>query len=430
MTTFTDTHGRSQLTGAARTYYAERVKNEQRGRAIIHQFVRDERDPAQNKAHTCTYTRVYDIPSNIGALTELSDTVPHSWLDSDTVSITTAEYGHSLRSTRILDLETFWAGGLAPVLLDKISRHYVVSTERQAMNEFLSAESDATAYVHYGPPGSSATGRDDLATTDIANADMVDKAMVALEARDVSSAFSGPGGGIYMLCHPFVLADITQEDENWVTASYYQGAERQFNGFRPPLWNGVIPVVSTLMVLKNAGNSADGTYGVQTTLSAAASGASTAGGVSSISVTSGTGISNGDIIAIHPAADGTEVLSTSEELEYAKVSSGGGTTTLVLERPLSLDHASGAYVTVTYDVFPIVFVGADFEGGETVVRGITLDTNLYPLDWKGGMSLSNPLPRFSVVSWYGVYGYDLISPWNMELYLVRSSQSAALNTPK
>ena len=427
MADYTDTHGTSQLAGAARTWYSEYIKNEQRGKAVIHQFVRDERDPAQNKAHTVTYTRVYDIPSNIAPLTELTDTVPHSWLDSDTVSITTSEYGHSLRSTRILNLETFWAGGLDPVLLDKISRHYIVSSERQARNEFLTS---SAAYTHYGPPGSSATSRATLSTTDIANADMVDKAMVALEARDVSSAFSGPGGGIYMLCHPFVLADIVQEDENWVTASYYQGAERQFNGFRPPLWNGVTPVVSTLMVLQNGGAYNDSTYGVQTTLSSAANGSSTAGGVSTIAVTDGSSFSNGDIIAIHPAADGHNVLETSTSLEYAKISSGGGTNSLVLTRPLSHDHASGAYVTVTYDVFPVLFLGADFEGGETVVRGITEDVSLYPLDWKAGMSLSNPLPRFSVISWYGVYGYDLISNWNMELYYLRSSQSAGLNVQK
>lgn len=431
MASYTDTMGRSQLAGAARTYYAEQIKNEQRGQAILHRFVRDERDPAQNRAHTVTYTRVYDVQSYIGGLTELTDTVPHAWLDSDTVNITTGEYGFSLRSTRMLDLETFWAGGLDPVLRDRIARHYVTSAERHALNAYLSAETAATAYRHYGPPGSSATSRATLAVTDIANADMVSDAMVALEGRDVSLAFSGTqGNGIYMLCHPFVLADIIREDESWVTAAYYQGASKITDGFKPPLWCGVTPVCSSMMRLSNAGAYNDATYGVQTTLNGAVNGASTAGGVKTIVVTSGTGLANGDTIAIHPVADGHEVLNTSTNIEWGEIASGGGTATLVLKRPLYLNHANGAYVTKSYDVFPVVFVGANFDGGETVVRGITLDTSIYPLAWEDAMSLSNPLPRFSVVSWWGVFGYSLISPWNMELYLLRTSQTAKANVPE
>lgn len=431
MTTFTDTIGRAQLTGTARTYYSGRIRNEQRSRAIIHRFVRQNPDPGNENTHTCTYTRVYDIPSNIAALTELSDTVPHSWLDSDTFSVTTSEYGHSMRATRIHGLETFWEGGLDPVIRDRLARHYVDSAERQCLNEYLTCESEFTSYRHYGPPGSAATSRITLATTDIANADMVENALVALEARDVSTAFSGnQGNGIFMLCHPFVLADIIQEDANVVTAALYAGAQRQFEGFRPPLWNGVVPVCSTKMILKSAGLYNDATYGVQTTLTSAANGQSTAGGTKTLAVTDGSNFANGDIVAIHPVADGHNILNTSTSLEYGEVASGGGTNTLTLKRPLTHDHASGAYVTKSYDVFPVIFLGADFEGGETVVRSTTLEVSMYPLDYEAAMSLSNPLPRFQAISWYGIYGYDLISPWNMELYLVRSSKTAKLNVPK
>jgi len=417
MAAYTDIVGRSQLTGAARDFYAAMLRYEQRSRSIIHQFVRDSSDPIQNKAHTVIYTRVYDVPSNIATLSELDPVLPHSWLDSDQFEISTYEHGHSLRYTRVLNLEAYWDTSVSNIVKGRVANHYIDSSDRMALNEYLSAESDATDYVHYGKPGGSATSRITLATTDIANTEMVEAGLVALEARDVSEAFSNPGG-IFMMCHPFVLADIQQEDDDYGTAALYEGAYRQFRGFRPPLWNGVVPIVSTKMVLQNAGLYSDG---VQTTLSAAAAGA-TSGPLKVISVTSAAGLAAGDIISIHPAADGNQVLNTSSTLEHAKIASID-TNDITLERPLNFDHASGAYVTLTWDIFPVIFVGADFEGGETVVRGITDPVTAYSFS---GASLQDPVGRYTSVAWYGIFGYDLISPWNMELYLLRSSKSAAL----
>jgi hypothetical protein len=394
------------------------LRTEQRSRSIIHQFVRDSSDPASYTTNTVIYTRIYDVPSNIATLTELDPTLPHSWLDSDTFQITTAERGHAIRFTRYLELENYWDTSIRNVVRGRVANHYIDSADRLAINEYLTAEASYTDYAHYGPPGSSATGRDDLAATDIANSDMVDAGMIALEARDVAESFSDPGG-IFMLCHPFVLADIAREDEDYVTAALYEGAARRFRGFRPPLWNGVVPIVSTKMVLPNAGDSTDGT---QTTLNGAANGASTAGGVTSFDVTSAAGFSAGDLVSIHPAGDGTEVLNTSEELEHVKIASIA-TNTITVERPLSLDHASGAYFTKTTDLFPVIFVGADFEGGETVIRGITDPVTVYSF---AGPSFTDPVGRYTAVAWYGIFGYDLVSPWNMELYILRSNQTAVL----
>jgi hypothetical protein len=109
-------------------------------------------------------------------------------------------------------------------------------------------------------------------------------------------------------------------------------------------------------------------------------------------------------------------------LEHVKIASID-TNTLTLERPLNFDHASGAKVTKTWDIFPVIFVGADFEGGETVVRGITDEVTVYSF---AGPSLQDPVGRYTAVAWYGIVGYDLISPWNMELYMLRSGQTAML----
>ena len=417
MAAYTDIVGRSQLTGAARDYYAEMLRYEQRSKSIIHQFVREDDDPVVYSAHTVIYTRVYDVPSNISALAELDPVLPHSWLDSDQFEISTQEYGHSIRFTRILDLEAYWDTKVSNVVKNRVANHYIDSSDRMALNEYLTAEASFTDYVHYGPPSGSATSRATLTATDIADTEMVEAGLVALEARDVSEAFSNPGG-IFMLCHPFVLADIQQEDDDYGTAALYEGAARQFRGFRPPLWNGVTPIVSTKMVLQNAGLSTDG---AQTTLNGAAAGA-TSGPLKTITVTSATGFSVGDVITLSPAADGTEVLNSSASLENCKISAINGAV-FTLERPLNFDHASGAYVTLTWDIFPVIFVGADFEGGETVVRGETDPVSAYSF---AGPSLEDPVGRYTAVAWYGVFGYDLISPWNMELYLVRSSKTAAL----
>lgn len=418
MASYTDTVGRSQLSGAARDWYATALRVEQRSRSIIHQFVRDSTDPAANKANTVIYTRIYDVPSNIATLTELDPTLPHSWLDSDQFQISTSERGHALRFTRYLSLESYWDPSIQSIVKGRVANHYIDSADRLALNEYLTCESEFTQYRHYGPPGSSATSRITLANTDIANTDMVDAGMVALEARDVAESFSNPGG-IFMMCHPFVLADIHREDEDYGTAALYEGAMRQFRGFRPPLWNGVVPIVSTKMVLQNAGLYSDG---VQTTLNGAANGASTAGGVTTFTVTSAAGLAANDVISIHPAGDGNNVLNTSEELEHCEILSID-TNDITVKRPLSLDHASGAYVTLTWDVFPIIFVGADYDGGETVVRGITDPVGVYSF---AGPSFTDPVGRYTAVAWYGIFGYDLISPWNMELYLVRSNQTASL----
>jgi len=393
------------------------LRYEQRAKGVIHQFVRDSSDPSTKKANTVVYTRVYDVPSNIATLAELDPVLPHSWLDSDTFQISTAEHGHSIRFTRYLDLESYWNESIASIVRGRVANHYVDSADRMALNEYLTAESSATDYVHYGPPSGSATSRITLTSTDIADTEMVEEALVALEARDVSTAFSNPGG-IFMLCHPFVLADIQQEDDDYGTAALYEGAYRNFNGFRPPLWNGVVPIVSTKMILQNAGLYTDGT---QTTLNGAANGASS-GPLKTITVTSASGLAIGDIISIHPAADGNQVLNTSDTLEHCKIANIVSTT-VTLERPLNFDHASGAYVTKTWDIFPVIFVGADFEGGETVVRGITDEVTAYSFS---GPSLEDPVGRYTAVAWYGIFGYDLISPWNMELYMLRSSKTALL----
>ena len=415
MAAYTDIVGRSQLTGAARDYYAEMLRYEQRSRSIIHQFVRESTDPQVYSAHKVIYTRVYDVPSNIASLAELDPVLPHSWLDSDQFEITTEEHGHSIRFTRVLNLEAYWNESVSNIVRTRVANHYIDSSDRLALNEYLSAEAEFTDYVHYGPPSGSATSRATLAETDIADTEMVEAGLVALEGRDVSEAFTNPGG-IFMLCHPFVLADIQQEDDDYGTAALYEGATRQFRGFRPPLWNGVTPIVSTKMILQNAGLSTDG---VQTTLASAAAG-STSGPLKEITVTSATGFAVGDRITLHPATDGTEVLNTSTTRENAVISAIDGTT-ITLQRPLNFDHASGAYVTVTWDIFPVIFVGADFEGGETVVRGETDPVTAYSF---AGPSLQDPVGRYTSVAWYGIFGYDLISPWNMELYLLRSSKTA------
>jgi len=418
MAAYTDTVGRSQLSGAARTWYATALRLEQRSRSIIHQFVRDSSDPATNSANTVVYTRIYDVTSNIAALTELDPVLPHSWLDSDTFQISTTEQGHAIRFSRYLSLESYWDPAIQSIVKGRVANHYIDSADRLALNEYLTCESEFTAYRHYGPPGSAATSRITLLSTDIANTDMVDAGMIALEARDVAESFSNPGG-IFMLCHPFVLADIHREDEDYGTAALYEGAARMFRGFRPPLWNGVQPIVSTKMVLQNAGLYTDG---VQTTLDGAANGSSTAGGVKVFDVVDASSLAAGDRISIHPVADGHNVLNTSETLEHAVIDSIDTNEVTVL-RPLNLDHASGAYVTVTWDIFPIIFVGADYEGGETVVRGITDPVGAYSF---AGPSFADPVGRYTAVAWYGIFGYDLISPWNMELYLVRSNQTAVL----
>lgn len=414
---YTDIVGRGQLTGAARDYYAEMLRYEQRSRSIIHQFVRDSSDPATNTAHKVIYTRVYDVPSNIATLSELEPTLPHSWLDSDQFEISTYEHGHSLRYTRVLSLEAYWDTSVSNIVKGRVANHYIDSSDRMALNEYLTAEASFPKYVHYGAPGGSATTRATLASTDIADTEMVEASLVALESRDVSEAFSNPGG-IFMMCHPFVLADIQQEDDDYGTAALYEGAYRQFRGFRPPLWNGVVPIVSTKMILQNAGLSTDG---VQTTLDGAVNGAS-AGPLKAITVVSAAGLAAGDIITIHPTADGTEVLNTSSSRENCVIASIAGAV-LTLERPLNFDHLTAAKVTLTWDIFPVLFVGADFEGGETVVRGITDPVTAYSFS---GASLGDPVGRYTSVAWYGILGYDLISPWNMELYMLRSSKDAVL----
>jgi hypothetical protein len=171
------------------------------------------------------------------------------------------------------------------------------------------------------------------------------------------------------------------------------------------------------MVLQNAGLYTDGT---QTTLNGAVDG--TAAPTKAIVVTSESGFSVGDIISIHPAADGHQVLNTSTTLEHCKIAAINSTA-ITLERPLSFSHASGAYVTKTWNIYPVIFVGADYEGGETVVRGITDPVSVYSFN---GPSLADPVGRYTSVAWYGITGYDLISPWNMELYMLRTNQTAAI----
>ena len=417
MAAHSDMVGRGQLTGAARDFYATMLRIEQRSRSVIHQFVRDSTDPASYTTHTVIYTRIYDVPSNVTALAELEPVLPHSWLDSDTFQIQTQEYGHSIRYTRILNMEAYWDTSIQNVVRGRVANHYIDSSDRQALNEYLTAEASFTDYVHYGPPSGSATSRITLTSTDVGDTSMVEEGLVALQARDVSEAFSNPGG-IFMMCHPFVLADIVRDDEDYGTASLYEGAARQFNGFRPPLWNGVVPIVSTKMVLQNAGLYTDGT---QTTLDGAANGA-TSGPLKTATVTSAAGFAVGDICTIHPLADGNQVLNTSTTRENVKITAINGAV-LTFNRPLNFDHASGAYFTKSWDIFPVIFVGADYEGGETVIRGITDPVTVYAF---GGASLEDPVGRYTAVAWYGIVGYDLVSPWNMELYMLRSSQTAAL----
>lgn len=73
-------------------------------------------------------------------------------------------------------------------------------------------------------------------------------------------------------------------------------------------------------------------------------------GQTSIGVVSGTGIANGDFIQILSGSGA--LLPTASEIR--KVSSGGGTTTLVVDQGLSYNHASGATVQRLDPTQPII----------------------------------------------------------------------------
>jgi len=360
----------SSLPSWQRDYYELLLLETLRTNSIMVPFTEKVTDYDAANSGTIVFTEVYDTAPDWGALAESDIWLRGAHLDSRTVNISLEIHGDILKFSDYNQIQNYVnSGNMAGLVSNKIGWNQKEYLDILARNAFLS---------HPSPNyGGDATSRAELVAADVFDADICEMIRTQLEEADIPG-IANPGDGdsqtIVCVTTPRVLHDIrTVAASSWLEVQEYEQTGRKFNS-EVGMWGGVRFIKSNRLKLFNAGISTDG---AQTTLNGATvAGQGSAatvdtvyspgqsGSTRTVTMTDGGVFSVGDIVTIHLAGSGTEVLEADGSQETRRIVSIA-THEIAFDKPLLKPHASGDYVTTALDVHAAIFIG-----GPSVVYGV------------------------------------------------------------
>ncbi len=377
----------SVLPDALRVIYSAELEYTAAPLMVFDQFAERKNEHRMQHGQTAVWTIFRQMAPTIGALQENVD-VDTQQIQDFQIQMSVFEYGNAVGTTEKLDLLSYF-GPISNIVRTLLAPQMARSMDRLARN---------AAWA--GAPKRFAAGRANraaLTAADVATVDLLKQSAHALRMNKVRPT----GQGYLAVVHPSVLYDL-REDPLWEDAGKYSDPSRLANGEVGRLF-GVRFIESDDARLPNAG-----AQDVQTTLTGAHGFNSTI-----LTVASTTGIVAGDEITLFAAAQTTpDGTGTTEENVVVKTVDSG--TQLTLEYATSVAHAGADKVRKGLDIFPIMFMGADYSYGKSVVQSPEVRVAL-PTD---------KLRRMNYIGWYTLLGYGVLRNWTYLVVEAAASQDS------
>lgn len=414
-TIYSDLITTNALPDAIRIIYSNELEFTSRPTLVYDQpaFVETRDDFAAKRGNQVIWTVYHQLAPSIAPLTQNQDITGTSITDHQ-VSFTVQEYGDAIGTTELLDLLSYH-GPISNIVRTLLAPSQALTMDTLCRNMFWNANNNniinsakvgPTYHTYTGGVSSRAAMNTSVSTM---TSDVAKAAAYRLSIRRVPT-ISGQQPSYICITHPSVVYDL-RADPYWKDAQLYAGATQIFNG-EEGMIHGVRFIKSDRARIANGGN-----LTAQTTLTSAF-----AVGANSVTVTSVTGLAVGQEVTMHntgvsttqggstwTAPDGQD--PTDEENIIQSISG----TTVTFTNPLMTAHASGDFLTVAQDVYPMVFQGGLAAMGKGVVVPPEIRVSL-PTD---------KLRRVSFVGWYSLQGYGIVRDWAYDLV----ETLASVNTP-
>lgn len=417
-TVYSDALSTNSLPDAMRTIFSTLLEFTARPLLISDQpeFVEIWPEFGAKRGSTVTRTVYHQLPPAIGQLTQNADVVAGGLQDHQ-VSVTIGEYGYAEGVTEVLDVLAYH-GPISSIIKSLLGPQMGLTMDTLARNAYWYGQNGQQAPMFKYYADGAIADRWHLGTSNTFTAAMVKDSAYRLGVRQVPT-LSGKEPSFVALAHPAVINDL-RSDSNWVNANLYAGSQRIFSGEDGSM-HGVRFLKSTRHRVANGG-----TLKYQLTLAAG----SYPIGSSSVVVTSGaSNVTVGDEITLHATGDAVtapnQASSTvswtapngkdpvEETLQVASVNTGTQTITFTTKTMQS--HNAGEFVTESYDIYPVTFLG----GIPVLAKGVALAPEVrvaLPTD---------KLRRLSYVGWYSLLDYGISRNWAYEVNEVTASQNVA-----
>lgn len=369
-----------------RDWYVPDLLDVFRARSIYRQFVPMQVDLAAQRTKQMVFSLVYDLEPNTDTIGLRDLWLPASHTDSASLTINMEHHGDKVALHKYDELVTYWQRngrkGLRPIVRDLIGLSMVDTLDILARNAFLSAP-----YAMYS---GTATGFDDLGTSDLFDPDTVQDIWLGLSYREVPLANNPAGvdGTIFAITTPGVLYDVqTQGTDDWVNLLKYNDVGRALRyevgmyknarflqTTRNTLWNcGAVSKQCTIISALNPGSGAAAT--VDTVYSVGQSGATN---YIQLSAFSAGDFEVNDIVTIHTTR--TSAFGVTDGVDYRSgmntvrriVSVDAANDRIAVDKPVMKDYSTDlgstvyGYVTKGRHIHATVFVG----GPNGVVAGV------------------------------------------------------------
>mgnify|MGYP001589311362 CR=1 FL=1 len=306
-------------------------------------------------------------------LSESSDVTPVV-LDDYVCTVTFAEKGNVVQTTRMLSVENYADSG-------KQAAFAVGQNQAKSIDMILRTAAIGGTWVAYPAGVGARTGLD--ATSDL----LTFSDVMLLRGLIADSSVQGFGNDLAAICHPLALAGVAS-DSNFLTATSYLSKDTVFNGEVGKL-AGLRFIAHEYGKLYLSG----GTVGQTATTTTAAMVA----GATTCPVTSSTGIVAGDYITIGTleAATAEQVMVTAVATNDLTIMGRGNSAT---NFGCKYAHASGVAVTEAANVAGLVIAGRNSLYG-AYAKDIGKDGRL-AVEW----AKTNIPERFLNHSWYWIGG--------------------------
>ncbi|MFA6315754.1 MAG: N4-gp56 family major capsid protein [Candidatus Paceibacterota bacterium] len=309
------------------------------------------------------------------ALTETSDVTPVA-LEDYVCTVSFAEYGNVVQTTRMLDIENYADVG-------KQAAYAVGQNQSKSLDILVRDAAVGGTWVAYPIGVGTRTGLD--TTNDLMTfADtMFWRGLIA------DSSIQGFGNDLAIIVHPAVLAGVAS-DSNFLTAKAYMDASAVFNGEVGKL-GGFRFVSHEYGKLYLGGGSTD--QAATTTSAAITAGATT------VTLTDSTGIVAGEFLTV-----GTLEAATVEQVMVTGYSSGSTATIMgrgnsATNFGFKFAHDSGVAANAAPNVAGCVVAGRNSLFG-AYAKDLGKDGQL-SVEW----AKTNIPQRFLNHSWYGIWGF-------------------------
>ena len=229
-----------------RTVYVPELLETFRNQALFYRLVTYGVNLAAQRTQQMVFTRPIDPEPNIQSSDFRATWLPQLYMDSQSITITTARYGNKIQLHKWDDLITYWTEngreGLRAIMRSRVAPNMIQTLDILARNAFLE---------HYAPMF--AGGRSDFRS--ITSSDTFDPDIVDAIWLSVDYAPDPVTSPIFGICSPgaqFVFQNTAMASGDWLQRLQYADPQRLIN-YEIGAWKNVRFAVNPLSVLWNCG---------------------------------------------------------------------------------------------------------------------------------------------------------------------------------